>query len=52
MYHITAAEIMDEVALEALVRFPKSYVPKLWAVEQGETLTGKNGSLSGKRNLL
>jgi len=43
---------MDEVALEALVRIPKPCVPKLRAAEQCETLTGKNGSLSGKRNLL
>lgn len=44
--HITVAEVMDEVALEALVR-----IPKLRTAEQCEILTGKNGSLSGKRNL-
>ncbi len=49
---MTAAEFMDKMALEALVRIPKHYVPKLRAAEQCETLTGKNGSLPGKRNLL
>ena len=52
MYHITAAEIMNEVPLEALVRIPKPCVPKLRTAEHCETLTGENGSLSGKRNLL
>ncbi len=46
MYHITAAEIMNEVPLEALVRIPKPCVPKLRTAEQCETLTGENGSLS------
>jgi len=47
-YPITAAEVMDEVALEALVRIPKPWVPQLGTAEHCEILTGKNSSLSGK----
>jgi hypothetical protein len=45
---ITVAEVMDEVALEALVRIPKPCVPKLRTAEHCEILIGKNGSLSWK----
>jgi len=52
MSHITTVEIMNEVALEALVHIPKPFAPELRTVEQCETLIDENGSLSGRKNLL
>src|SRR5260221_13016993 len=52
MYHITTVEIMNEVALVALVHSLKSFALKHRTAEQRETLIGKMAPSQRGKNLL